>query len=34
MGVLAIERRSRLKIVAVEEVVNKISELKEREGGS
>lgn len=34
MGRLVTDRRSRLKIVALEEIVNRISELREIEGGS
>lgn len=33
MDVLVVGRRLRLKIVVVEEVVNKISDFKEREDG-
>ena len=34
MGRLVTDRRSRLKIAAVEEIVNRISELREIGGGS
>ena len=34
MGMLVTDRRLGLKIVAVEEIVNRISEFREIEGGS